>query len=117
SGAAAAGRDRRRGGDSPGDRKDYAFRRTARYPVYPDNSYISVVGPAGLVAGTHEMDDPDRRADRAAEARRRGRDAARRRGRAQRHRHDDRRSSFAAKIDSLRLKYSVWLTLYSCVAR
>ena len=75
----------------PGDRKDYALRRTARHPVYPDNSYVSVAGSAGLAARSDEMDDPDRRADRAAGARRRGRDVARRRERSRRDRRHDRR--------------------------
>ena len=41
-------------------------------PYIPDNSYVSVAGPAGPAAGSDEVDDPDRRADRAAAAGRRG---------------------------------------------
>ena len=60
--------DPRGGGDPSGHRKNYALRRTARHPIYPDNSYVSVAGPAGPVAGPDEVDDPDRKTDRAAEA-------------------------------------------------
>ena len=96
-----------------------ALRRAARHPVHPDNSYLSVAGPARPAAGPDQVDDPDRRADRAAGAGRRGRDDARRRGGPQRDRRHDRRSSGAATIDSLRLKSTraSSLTLYSCGAR
>ena len=47
----------------PGDRKDYALRRTARHPVYTDNSYISLVGSARACC-------PFRRSGRSRSARR-----------------------------------------------
>ena len=86
-------------------------------PYIPDNSYISVVGSVRAAARSDQMDDPDRCADRAAGARRRRRDVARRRERSRRDRRHDLRLARAAAIDSLRLKYSVCLTLYSCAAR